>query len=392
MLLEVLHDSSVVNTWSVSSVGTTTNVTYQSTDMGYQTQDGAYGGTSQTTFASAVNGTTAIHFRFYPTANNKTLFQYAAAGATISISSGNVITTSGITSPTVYVNNVQTTAVTLNAWNDVVITYSSLNATAFIIGVLSFTGKMGVVRLFSTAPSIQEIQSLYMEGLRKLWGAGLAPLSDGLVAYYDFNGDANDVIGGNNGTVTGATLTTDRFGNSNRAYSFNGSTNYMQSASNFSISGGTARTISCWVYGTLTNWVIASWGVASSTNAFSFYFWEWSNNRNLKVDIYWHKIVWNTQISQNTWTHIAVTYAGWALDTTNTKFYINWIADTATATGWWTPNTTASVLRLWQFFNWWNFFPWTIDWIDFYNRALSASEILALYQISSQRYLTPLLY
>lgn len=44
---------------------------------------------------------------------------------------------------------------------------------------------------------------------------------DGVVAYYDFNGDANDIVGGNNGTVTGATLTTDRFGIANRAYSFN---------------------------------------------------------------------------------------------------------------------------------------------------------------------------
>lgn len=40
-------------------------------------------------------------------------------------------------------------------------------------------------------------------------------------------GDANDIVCGNNGTVTGATLTTDRFGNSNRAYSFNGSSNYI---------------------------------------------------------------------------------------------------------------------------------------------------------------------
>lgn len=47
---------------------------------------------------------------------------------------------------------------------------------------------------------------------------------DGIVTYYDMNGDANDIVGSNNGTVTGATLTTDRFGNSNRAYSFNGTT------------------------------------------------------------------------------------------------------------------------------------------------------------------------
>ena len=39
------------------------------------------------------------------------------------------------------------------------------------------------------------------------------PLAQGLVAYYPFNGNADDEAGGNNnGTVTGPTLTTDRFG------------------------------------------------------------------------------------------------------------------------------------------------------------------------------------
>ena len=40
-------------------------------------------------------------------------------------------------------------------------------------------------------------------------------LDSGLVAHYPFNGNANDESGnGNDGTVNGATLTTDRLGNS----------------------------------------------------------------------------------------------------------------------------------------------------------------------------------
>lgn len=47
--------------------------------------------------------------------------------------------------------------------------------------------------------------------------------SNGLVGWWPFNGNANDESGnGNNGTVNGATLTTDRFGNAGKAYSFNG--------------------------------------------------------------------------------------------------------------------------------------------------------------------------
>jgi hypothetical protein len=47
--------------------------------------------------------------------------------------------------------------------------------------------------------------------------------TNGLVGYWPFNGNANDESGnGNNGTVNGATLTTDRFGVANKAYSFDG--------------------------------------------------------------------------------------------------------------------------------------------------------------------------
>jgi len=51
----------------------------------------------------------------------------------------------------------------------------------------------------------------------------MADVGDGLVAYYPFNGNANDETGnGFDGTVDGATLTTDRFGNPLSAYSFDG--------------------------------------------------------------------------------------------------------------------------------------------------------------------------
>ena len=66
----------------------------------------------------------------------------------------------------------------------------------------------------------------------------------GLVAYYPFTGNAGDSSGnGNNGIVNGATLTTDRYGNANKAYDFNGASiseiavnnNFINLASDFSI-------------------------------------------------------------------------------------------------------------------------------------------------------------
>jgi hypothetical protein len=47
--------------------------------------------------------------------------------------------------------------------------------------------------------------------------------TNGLVGYWPFNGNANDESGnGNNGTVNGATLTSDRNGKVNSAYDFDG--------------------------------------------------------------------------------------------------------------------------------------------------------------------------
>lgn len=53
-------------------------------------------------------------------------------------------------------------------------------------------------------------------------------LQRGLVACYAFSGNASDGTGHNHhGTVTGATLTIDRFGTANSAYQFNGVDNYI---------------------------------------------------------------------------------------------------------------------------------------------------------------------
>ncbi len=67
----------------------------------------------------------------------------------------------------------------------------------------------------------------------------------GLVAYYPFNGNANDVSGnGYNGTVNGATLTTDRFGNPNSAYNFNG--NFQSILTNIVQTNINAYSVSVW--------------------------------------------------------------------------------------------------------------------------------------------------
>jgi len=58
-------------------------------------------------------------------------------------------------------------------------------------------------------------------------------LSQNLIAFYPFCGNANDISGnGINPTFNNATLTTDRFGNANSAYYFDG-TQYIKGSSSY---------------------------------------------------------------------------------------------------------------------------------------------------------------
>ncbi len=77
----------------------------------------------------------------------------------------------------------------------------------------------------------------------------------GLIAYYGFNGNADDMTGrGNNGILetggsTQAVLTSDRFGQANRAYKFGGidNPNWIRVPNSDSLQFNTELTISCWV-------------------------------------------------------------------------------------------------------------------------------------------------
>jgi len=79
--------------------------------------------------------------------------------------------------------------------------------------------------------------------------------NEGLVAYYPFNGNANDESKHeNHGKVTGATLTEDRFGNPNSAYNFSGKDNYINCGNSSSLELTGDMTIEAWIYPTGLNY------------------------------------------------------------------------------------------------------------------------------------------
>jgi hypothetical protein len=101
--------------------------------------------------------------------------------------------------------------------------------------------------------------------------------TSGLVGWWPFNGNANDESGnGNNGTVNGATLTTDRFGNTNSTYSFDGLGNSINFNSIFIF-----NTIG---NGTLTFWVSNN---QFSSDGYSTLFWsKLQQDDNNRFNIY----------------------------------------------------------------------------------------------------------
>lgn len=72
---------------------------------------------------------------------------------------------------------------------------------------------------------------------------------DGLMAWWPFNGNANDESGnGNHGSNMGAVLTTDRFGASDSAYLFDGTSSFINVPSSASLESPTTQlTVLAWV-------------------------------------------------------------------------------------------------------------------------------------------------
>ncbi len=88
-----------------------------------------------------------------------------------------------------------------------------------------FKGKIDDAYIYDRAITTEEVTALY----QSTKSPSTVDLKNGLVACYPFNGNANDESSnGNNGTVNGATLTTDRFGKANSAYSFDGTSDFIE--------------------------------------------------------------------------------------------------------------------------------------------------------------------
>jgi hypothetical protein len=218
-------------------------------------------------------------------------------------------------------------------------------------------------------------------------------LQTGLVGYWPFCGNANDASGnGNNGAVNGATLTTDRFGNTSSAYNFNGSSNYIDVGNNNSLNSNIV-TISAWYnavdYGSsaqgfqgnlVSKREQSGWGGAYQLALMS-------NPSNLVYAPYTisgqNGNVYSTLQPLGQWIHVVYVH-----DLNSARIYINGVLSGTTIVS---GGLTSNNLPVWfgarpNAGGLSHFFNGKLDDIAIWNRALTVSEIQQLYTSSNATY------
>ncbi len=205
--------------------------------------------------------------------------------------------------------------------------------------------------------------------------------TNGLVGYWSFNGNSNDQSGiGNNGIVTGAVLTSDRFGNVNSAYSFNGLNNYIELGNISGLSQTNGISMSAWIL----------WDGANGVDNHQYIF-QIAPNPNGAITIAdtgslginvancncVNDIGVNTTINQNTWYHVVLTYD---LLIGTMKMYLNGnLIGTSQENMYTYYSVNNSNSRFGNYYFNSHYFKGTIDEGILWNRALTQNEVTSLY-------------
>ncbi len=258
----------------------------------------------------------------------------------------------------------------------------------------AFSGGMDEMSIYSRALSPAEIAAIYSAGSEGKCAPATTtctPPPAGLVNWWPAEGNVNDIVGGNNGIPVGNLGYTN--GEVGQAFVFDNSTSYIPfpAASNLDLgASGSGFTIECWVkpnaFNVAVSGPIVEWDSPSSA---ALELWSGPTLFANLVDT-----SGNTHVIQSTngifttngWQHVALTYdksSGTAI------LYYNGSVAESNNFGSITPQTsypayhlnigrrTAATTGLGDTYG------GLLDELSFYNRALSAAEIAAIYNAGS---------
>jgi len=213
--------------------------------------------------------------------------------------------------------------------------------------------------------------------------ANASDITNGLEAWWKFNGDTNNTVGTPNGVNTNATSTTNSIGQNNMAYAFNGGNASIITNSSFGL-GTTNVTISCWVYnptasnsGAFVKVGITGYGIGIGNTSFD------NTNPGTKLVMLFEGIRWiptSTNVGTG-WHHVVM-----VLDSSGTPTaYL----DGVSAGTYYVANQTAQPPGSAQTFigggnTGSRYFYGAIDDVRLYGRALSQAEVLSLYSAGAK--------
>jgi hypothetical protein len=209
--------------------------------------------------------------------------------------------------------------------------------------------------------------------------------TNGLVGYWPFTGNANDLSGNaNNGTVNGATLTTDRFGNTNSAYSYNGLNNYINVNSSTTLNTANMNKLSIcgWFNnvgvgsGNGTGFVVRLGNQNITNGGIGYEVYTYSGS--LFVNNWWLNQTPHygdsNPIQNNQWYFFVVVYD---FDNNTASFYVNGVLINSKASTLY--KSTNPILNIGRNTNIGSYFNGKIDDIGIWNRALTQQEVTNLY-------------
>jgi hypothetical protein len=212
--------------------------------------------------------------------------------------------------------------------------------------------------------------------------------TSGLQGWWTMSGNANDQSGNsNNGVINGATLTTDRFGNSNSAYSFNGTSDFIEVTHNSTLTFTTGVSFSFWlnipdsslntiglperqpigkqVSPTVSGIGFETTDATAPALAPQFYVQGGAQYED------------NSNLTMNVWHHLVGTYDG-----TTLKLYKNGSL-IGTNTGSFSLSTITENLFFGKQGAFGNYFKGKLDDIRIYNRDISDCEVDSLFNESN---------
>lgn len=222
------------------------------------------------------------------------------------------------------------------------------------------------ITVVSESDGAKTVEATYSTGSN---GQLVTAPTEGLLSYWKLDGNANDSEGTNDGTVYGASPTTDAI--DGEAYKFNGSGDYIHTAD---ISYDKTHTVSVWIRSqdvVDNRYIAGDFNNVDDTGSQLF-----QNSEAVKwliKDGTGTNQVITSPIQNNTWYHVVGTYNG-----SESRLYVNGtLVASATFSGYSQSTDELVIGRRANADN--NYFDGTIDDLRVYNQTLNENEVSQLY-------------